>query len=76
MQWRLGAYSSGSSKFRMTRIHPEDGSWYYGEIKRDVIQPHGRGAYYSASGTYIQGGLWENGVLTHSMSQEDYEYYR
>lgn len=74
MQWRLEAYSTGTSKRRLTRINPEDGSWYSGEICRESIQPHGRGAYYTAEGKYIQGGQWENGILKTSISQEDYEY--
>lgn len=74
MQWRLEAYSSGATRHKLIRINPEDGTWYSGEICRETIQPHGRGAYYSADGIYIKGGIWENGMLKTSMSQEDYEY--
>lgn len=74
MQWRIEAYSSGATRHKLIRISPEDGTWYYGEICREAIQPNGRGAYYSADGTYIQGGIWENGILKTPMSKDDYEY--
>lgn len=74
MQWRLEPYSTGTTKRKLTCISPNDGSWYCGDIDRNAIQPHGRGAHYTQEGTYIQGGLWENGILKTRMSQEDYEY--
>ena len=76
MQWRLEAHSSGGNRKRLVCIVPNDESWYYGEINREEIQPHGLGAHYTKEGNYIQGGYWEHGVLKNTMSQEDYEYYR
>ena len=74
MRWRLEPYSTGTTKRKLTCISPNDGSWYYGEIDHENIQPHGRGAHYTQEGTYIQGGIWEKGILIHSISKEDYEY--
>ena len=74
MQWRLEPYSTGTTKRKLVCAVPNDESWYYGEINREEIQPHGRGAHYSKEGVYIQGGIWENGRLITAISQEDYEY--
>ena len=73
MQWILEASSTGTTKRKLTRTNPIDGSWYYGDIDRERIQPNGRGAYYTEDGKYIQGGIWENGILKRSLSQEEYE---
>jgi hypothetical protein len=73
MQWRLDAHSSGGTMRRLTCIFPNDESWYYGEIDYLHFQPHGIGAHYTKEGMYIQGGFWENGVLKHSETQEEYE---
>lgn len=74
MQWRYSQGNDPTGRRRAVRIHPEDGSWYYGGWCD--AQPNGLGAYYQEDGTYIQGGEWNNGELSFSMSQEEYEETR